>query len=340
MRWNQAGLMDEREADSTRPDFRTHFESAPGLYPALDPELRVVAMSGAHTRATRMQRDAILGHGILEIFPDNPDDPDAAGERNLWISVKRVLQTCTADAMAMQKNDIGKPEEERGGFEVRYWSPLNAPVLDADGHLACIIHRVEDVTGFMRIKEACVELAQLAASLREHATRMEAEVFTHSQHVERTRAGLKRANEEVARLDEKTKEQDELNNRFFANISQELRAPFTLIRGPVARLLHVNDLLDIARLDVGRMLVQYTQRDLPRLPRVTASHVETVAADLGIGLPVTAPPELPAQVDTEKVERILLKRLSNAFKFSPSGGEVGVRLDFFTLDAPGVNEMQ
>ncbi len=55
--------------------------------------------------------------------------------------------------MARQKYDIPRPESEGGGFEVRYWSPLNSPVFDRDGSVAFVIHRVEDVTDSVRLEE-------------------------------------------------------------------------------------------------------------------------------------------------------------------------------------------
>ena len=53
--------------------------------------------------------------------------------------------------MAVQKYDIRRPDAEGGGFEVRYWSPINSPVLERRGAVAYIIHRVEDVTEYVRL---------------------------------------------------------------------------------------------------------------------------------------------------------------------------------------------
>src|SRR5689334_6919264 len=70
----------DRARDSARPvDFRVLFESAPGLFLVLDPELRIVAVSDAYLAATMTVRDNIVGRGIFEVFPDNPDDPTANG---------------------------------------------------------------------------------------------------------------------------------------------------------------------------------------------------------------------------------------------------------------------
>src|SRR5579872_1218891 len=108
----------------TGPDFRVLFESAPGLYLVLTPEFEIVAASDAYLHATMTERQQILGRNIFEVFPDNPDDADATGVRNLKASLMRALDTQRSDAMAVQKYDIRRPEPD-GGFEERFWSPVN-----------------------------------------------------------------------------------------------------------------------------------------------------------------------------------------------------------------------
>ena len=123
------------------------------MYLVLSPGLRIVAASDAYLRATMTNRDDIIGRGLFDVFPDNPDDPNATGVENLRASLDRVLRNRTADAMAVQKYDIRRPESEGGEFEERYWSPVNSPVLDEGGEILYIIHRVEDVTDFARLKQ-------------------------------------------------------------------------------------------------------------------------------------------------------------------------------------------
>ncbi len=166
------------------PDFRTLFEAAPGLYLVLEPNFRIVAVSDAYLQATMTERAAILGRGLFEVFPDNPNDPAADGVRNLKASLQRVLQFKRLDTMAVQKYDIRKPEAEGGGFEERYWSPFNSPVFGRDGHLAYIIHRVEDVTEFMRLKQQGLERDKLTEELRDRTKQMEVEVFLRAREVE------------------------------------------------------------------------------------------------------------------------------------------------------------
>src|ERR1700745_4295332 len=105
------------------PDFRALFESAPGLYLVLTPDLTIVAASDAYLHATMTKRPEILGHKLFDVFPDNPNDPHATGVRNLRASLARVLEHRAPDAMAVQKYDIRRPEAQGGGFEERYWSP-------------------------------------------------------------------------------------------------------------------------------------------------------------------------------------------------------------------------
>jgi signal transduction histidine kinase len=128
------------------PDFRALFESVPGNYLVLDPDLTIVAVSDAYAHATMTRREEIVGRGLFDVFPDNPGDPAATGVTNLRGSLERVLATRATHEMPTQKYDIPRPQEQGGGFEERYWSPKNAPVLAADGSVAFIIHSVVDVT--------------------------------------------------------------------------------------------------------------------------------------------------------------------------------------------------
>jgi PAS domain-containing protein len=110
---------------SHTPDYKSLFEAAPGLYLVLLPDFTIVAVTDAYTKATLTRREDILGRGLFEVFPDNPDDPDASGVANLRASLERVLQYKIPDKMALQKYDVQRPEAEGGGFEEKYWSPLN-----------------------------------------------------------------------------------------------------------------------------------------------------------------------------------------------------------------------
>ena len=193
------------------PDFQVLFQSAPGLYLVLTSQLNIVAVSDAYLRATMTKREEILGRGIFDVFPDNPDDPSATGVRNLRTSLQRVIQDKTPDTMAVQKYDIRKPESEGGGFEERFWSPVNSPVFGSDKGLAYIIHRVEDVTEFVRLKQQTLEQEKLAEKLRTHAGQMEAEIFQRAAEVQEANRRLEAANQALLReLSERKRAQEAL----------------------------------------------------------------------------------------------------------------------------------
>jgi len=177
-------------------DFQALFESAPGLYLVLTPDFRIVAASNAYLHATMTTREQIFGRYIFDVFPDNPADPEANGVRNLRASLLRVLQHRAPDAMPIQKYDVRRRESDGGEFEQRYWSPLNAPVFGPQGEIRYIIHRVEDVTEFVMLKEA----EQRAQALEIRAGQMEAEIYRRAQEVAGTNRQLRAANDELNAL--------------------------------------------------------------------------------------------------------------------------------------------
>jgi signal transduction histidine kinase len=321
--------MNEYSSQRTAVDYQALFEALPGLYLILNRDLTVVAASRAYLDATMTRLEDMIGRTIREIFPDNPDDPVGNGSRNVMEAQQRVVATRRSDTMPVQKYDIARPD---GTFEARYWSPMHAPVLDAAGEVSHVIHRVEDVTEFILLKQRAAEASDAAAGAM---TKVEADIYMRGQ--------------EVSEANRKLREIDRLRTNFFANVSHELRTPLTLILGPVARMLatmdaqdphrrgletvernarlllkQVNDLLDIAKLEAGQMELHFSRVDVAQATRVLAANFEALAQDHRIGLAVHAPDEQLADIDEEKLERVLLNLLSNAFKFTPRGGAIDI----------------
>lgn len=119
-------------------DLKALFEATPAPCLILAFNFTIVAVSDVYLRATMTEREAILGRGIFDVFPDNPDDPGATGVSNLRASRIR----CCAARHRTRWQCRSTSESEGGGFEARYWSPLNSPVLGRHGEVAYIIHRV------------------------------------------------------------------------------------------------------------------------------------------------------------------------------------------------------
>jgi PAS domain-containing protein len=108
------------------------------------PGLLIVDINDAYAQATLTRREEVVGRSLFEIFPDNPDDALADGVSNLYASLRTVVKTGQAHAMAIQRYDIRDPD---GQFVERHWQPVNSPIHDRDGVLIFLLHHVEDVTG-------------------------------------------------------------------------------------------------------------------------------------------------------------------------------------------------
>jgi PAS domain S-box-containing protein len=148
-------------------DFKNLFESAPGLFLVLTTDLKIAAVSNAYLKATMTTRDVIVGKQLFEVFPDNPQDPQASGVNNLNSSLQRVINKKAPDAMPIQKYDIQRPASEGGGFEERFWKPVNTPVINSYGDVGYIIHQVEDVTEVIKLQRSKEAFAETEIKYRQ-----------------------------------------------------------------------------------------------------------------------------------------------------------------------------
>jgi len=227
--------------------------------------------------------------------------------------------------MAVQKYDIRRPESEGGGFEERFWSPTNSPVLDADGELAYIIHRVEDVTEFVRLKT-------IGSELGTRAEQMEAEVYLRAQEVAE-------ANRHLAQLAARLETSNQELESFSYSISHDLRAPLRVIDGFSLALLEdhgkslppegqdlltrvrqqaqrmaqlIDDLLEFSRL--GRKPLDVASVDLAALARTVVQDLGQANTDRKLEVTVG---ELPSTMgDRALLRQVLTNLIGNAFKFT------------------------
>ena len=205
------------ETESLRePDFKALFEAAPGLCLVLTPQLIIAGASDSYIRASMTERAQIIGRHIFEVFPDNPDDPNATGVANLRASLERVLRLKQPDAFSHQKYDVRRPD---GVFEEHYWSPLNTPVLDENGEVAWIIHFVEDMTDIVRLK---LQSAETRAYVREQ---------------QRVIDKLRLANEALAENDKALRAGEERFRSIFSAISEGI----FMIDPANGRIVEVNE---------------------------------------------------------------------------------------------------
>jgi signal transduction histidine kinase/DNA-binding response OmpR family regulator/ligand-binding sensor domain-containing protein len=150
---------------------------------------------------------------------------------------------------------------------------------------------------------------------------------------------------------EKLKELDEMKSRFFANISHEFRTPLTLILGPVENLLSgqpkteqakqyqliqrnaqrllrlINQLLDLSKLDAGKMRLDLRFEDLVPIAKGITYSFESLTGPRNVALRFESSlVNAFLYFDRDKMEQVLANLLSNAVKFTPEGGAVSVKL--------------
>jgi signal transduction histidine kinase/uncharacterized membrane protein affecting hemolysin expression len=233
------------ELRRSRAELNNLFESLPGLYVVLTPDLSIVAASDAYLKATMTTRDGILGRNLFEVFPDNPADAGATGVSNVRASLERVRQAGVTDTMAIQKYDVRRPD---GVFEEHYWSPINSPVVGSDGKVKYIIHRVEEVTEFVKNK---ARPGAASSELKARMDRMEAEIFKSTQQVQTSNRQLEAANKEL--------------EAFSYSVSHDLRAPLRHVDGFAALLTkHAGQSLD----EKGRHLLDTISKSAKQMGRL------------------------------------------------------------------------
>lgn len=164
-------------------DYRAVYKGLPAGIALLDPQLRYVDVNEAYTRLSGRTLEELAGRYIFDVFPDSPERADAAnGPANLGASLRHVLATHERDSLPLQRYDVENPDNP-GVFEERYWSTINTPVLGDDGEVAVVVHRVEEVTAFMKAREGG------AAS----HSKLEAELFTRARELQELNMRLRRA---------------------------------------------------------------------------------------------------------------------------------------------------
>lgn len=165
-------------------DYKAVFEALPGMVALLTPQLVYADANEDFVRSSGRTREQLIGRYLFDVFPDRPDDPASSGMRNLGASLRRVVETGERDTMALQRYDV-ESVDRPGEWEERYWSPVNAPVLDVDGNVVLLVHRVEEVTELIR--------ARGGRNGGDRARVMEAELYTRARELQEVNERLRQA---------------------------------------------------------------------------------------------------------------------------------------------------
>ena len=127
------------------PDFYTAmFEALPSgnlLLQANPPHYTILAVTPLHLIFSGLKKKDVIGKGLFEVFPSNPEETNDTGENNLKVSLEHVIQKKEPHQLPVQRYDVA---DDTGRFVVRYWKLSNKPVLSSDGEVAYIIHTTEE----------------------------------------------------------------------------------------------------------------------------------------------------------------------------------------------------
>jgi nitrogen-specific signal transduction histidine kinase len=174
------------------------------------------------------------------------------------------------------------------------------------------------------------------------------DITERKQAMERLReyaTELERANQELRRI-------DEIKSEFVSIASHELRTPLAAIKNAVQLILKgktgeinenqakfllmaernidrltslLNNLLDLSRIESGKVLLNFEEIGLRDTIEFTLSSFKPQADTRSIKLRMDVPAEIPSvYADHEKLEQILTNLIGNAIKFTPEGGEISV----------------
>jgi PAS domain S-box-containing protein len=215
-------------------------------------------------------------------------------------------------------------------------SPVEAlagQILSEQGELMWVVTILHDLT-------EAIEKGRLYEQLKAASAELE-------RNVQEATAELAHQNELLRRQHIALEQASALKSQFLANMSHEFRTPLNAILGYTHMLLHgvtgavseaqrksltridsnsrhllalINDILDITRIEAGRMPLNLTAFKIPELVEEVMAELEPIIRRSNLAVRADMPRSLPAfKSDRQKVKQIVLNFLSNALKFTPAG---------------------
>jgi PAS domain S-box-containing protein len=235
------------------------------------------------------------------------------------------------------------------GGETRYRGEINLldpvtgatiPVEAVSGKIFSLHGELTAIVTILHDRTEELERARLYEELKRSSEQLE-------QKVREATAELVRHNELLRRQHIELEQASALKSQFLANMSHEFRTPLNAILGYTSMLLQgvsgevssqqkrslsridsnarhllaiINDILDIARIEAGKMPLTLTDFKVSELIDEVAAELEPLIARSTVTVKIDAPSGLPAlRSDRQKVKQIVLNLLSNALKFTADG---------------------
>ncbi|QKG27029.1 PAS domain-containing sensor histidine kinase [Actinomadura verrucosospora] len=247
-------------------DLATVFDAEPVACAVISPDLEFVAVNRAYERLAG-PRERLIGRRVFDVLPGGADGRNAAHWRT---ALEWVLAEGQPYVMPWGRYDAQVPGRP-GVYEKRYWSTVNAPLLDDDGRVSLIIHRIEDVTAFI---EQLREERPYGGDVPPDLLKVEVELYVRGRELQSVNHRLRQAQREERETAAELRETVRRQRQEVADASHDLRNPLaglqTRLEAALAepdvdsrQVLHaalqdaerlsdiVSDLLELARLDSG-----------------------------------------------------------------------------------------
>ncbi|HZG43541.1 MAG TPA: ATP-binding protein, partial [Longimicrobium sp.] len=256
-----------------------------------------------------------------------PDAAAAANAERFFAAVEEFA--LGEEAAAVTRVDLREPSS-RQDLPAEL---ISGRIRDGDGATAAVVSILHDLTHEVENARLAAELARVNAGL-EHSIR-------------EATAELKDQNRELAWQRQELERAYRHKSEFLASMSHELRTPINALLGYTSLLreriygdltarqdqalvrIHsssehllelVDDILDLAKIEAGRMPLHLEPLDIASLIGELTDGVEPLARRKGLQLRVDVPEALPVLVtDRFRVKQVLLNLLSNAIKFTHAG---------------------
>ncbi len=264
--------------------------------------------------------------------------PSSAAE-----AVQRNVRANGANLTSFVSNVLTRTGEQRYSGEIQLADPFSGRPLPVEGVAGTILSEQGELVWVVTILHdltEAIEKGRLFERLKEASAELE-------RKVQEATAELAQQNELLRRQHIALEQASALKSQFLANMSHEFRTPLNAILGYTHMLLNgvtgpvtdaqrksltridsnsqhllalINDILDITRIEAGRMPLNVTTFRIPDLVKEVMSELETIIRRSNLTVTSRMKGSMPAiKSDRQKVKQILLNLLSNALKFTPTG---------------------
>lgn len=183
-----------------------------------------------------------------------------------------------------------------------------------------------------------------------------------NREIEDQNAEIKKQHKKLLAVSKQLEEATQAKLTFFTNISHEFRTPLTLLKGPLENMLEdgnlteeqhktfrnmyknasrlllmVNQLMDFREMENKKLGLEAGEYDIVHFVSEVKDSFATYAESRNIALKLsTSVKSLPVWFDYDKIDKVLFNLLSNAFKFTPEGGSIEIRISKNPVPDPGL----